>query len=105
MGGISAREMEQSVWLHTHGAKGANGDAEEVWRAAVVVAEADGECTCKTCDGGEELASTVPRAELLLREVLPLGGVADLVALGNLHGPAILVRSIPRAAHAAQRRA
>ena len=84
--------MDQPVWLSvTIEGAAKRGEEAEAWRAANVVEELDGDmCVVTTCDGGDAAKATVPRAELLLREVLPLGGMADLVHLGNLHGPAIL---------------
>eukprot|EP01052_Picozoa_sp_SAG31_P010953 SAG31_NODE_610_length_13564_cov_3.189528_3_plen_1100_part_00 len=83
-------DMEQPVWLPVRTEGGADRDGEEAWRAAHIVEDgmADGMCVVATCDDGTK--TTVRRQKLLLRDVLPLGGVADLVNLGNLHGPAIL---------------
>ena len=84
-----------AVWLPADSVTSWAGEDEQLWRAATVTQEtagADGAqvCTCVTCDDGAPATRTLPREELLLRDVLPPAGVDDLVSLGNLHAPAIL---------------
>jgi myosin heavy subunit len=83
------------VWLPAGQVRSWAGDDECLWRAATITSESTGDggvqlCTCITCDGDEQAESTLPREDLLLRDVLPPDGIEDLVSLGNLHAPAIL---------------
>lgn len=85
------------VWLPADSVTSWAGEREQLWRAATIVAEADADadgrpaCTVVTCDDAPQVTREgLPREELLLRDVLPPEGVADLVSLGNLHAPAIL---------------
>lgn len=83
------------VWLPTGSVSSWAGDDECLWRAATITSESTGEdgvqmCTCITCDADQQVEIALPREDLLLRDVLPQNGIADLVSLGNLHTPAIL---------------
>lgn len=83
------------VWLPAAQLRSWGGDDECLWRAATITSETTGDdgvqlCTCITCDEHERVEITLPREDLLLRDVLPPDGIADLVSLGNLHAPAIL---------------
>lgn len=83
------------MWAPVGTAKSWAGDEEHLWRAATVTSESAGDdgkqlCTCTTCDDGARAEVTLPREDLLLRDLLPPEGIDDLVSLGNLHAPAIL---------------
>ena len=91
----TGRRMEHAVWVRCGSAQSWTGESEEHWRAAEIChqdAAADGAArlVCCTCDSDGAETLTVSRTEVLPRDVLPQGGVSDLVSMGNLHGPAMI---------------